>query len=32
MDAFRAAVKPLVDSKLTTDVTKTIYQKIEALR
>lgn len=30
--AFRAAVKPLVDSKLTTDVTKTIYQKIEALR
>lgn len=32
MEAFRASVKPLVDSKLTNDVTKTIYQKIEALR
>ncbi|MEB2844379.1 DctP family TRAP transporter solute-binding subunit [Rhizobiales bacterium RZME27] len=32
MEAFRAAVKPLVDSKLTNDVTKSIYQKIEALR
>jgi tripartite ATP-independent transporter DctP family solute receptor len=32
MEAFRASVKPLIDSKLTNDVTKTIYQKIEALR
>ncbi|MNI74126.1 Bacterial extracellular solute-binding protein, family 7 [compost metagenome] len=32
MEAFRASVKPLIDSKLTNDVTKTSYQKIEALR